>query len=403
MPKNSSILLRCEIRRAAAASAEAVQDRLRRPPGGPAVAVGVVTSGHLAVLRLIFQQLADGSHDSFPVRAHQQRGLRIERLRPLRPGAEHQHRRLQGGRLFLDAAGVGEDQAGALHVVDEGKVALRLQQEYPVDIAEDVERRLLDVRVEVHGEDDVGVGEGGDDVAQRLAYIAEGLAEVFAAVGLDQQHTAAGRQLARRGVGPRLFAGYQQRVHHGVSGDEDFFRGDVLAQQVVAGAGRGREGQLGEVVDEAAVHLLGEGVVGVAGSQAGLDVSHRDAGVVGGERGGERGGGVAVDEGHVEALGREGRLQPPDRLRGHRRERLPGLHYFEVFVGREVEDFQHLVEHGAVLAGDDEAVVELLSALELQHHGGHLDRLGPGAEYAADFNLFHLLEPLSEEKVGSRQ
>src|SRR5690606_40207224 len=64
--------------------------------------------------------------------------------------------------------------------------------------------------------------------------------------------------------------------------------------QVALGLDGGGTAQVGEVVDEDAVVLLGHGAV--AAAQPGLEVGQGDLVGVGGQRAGQGGGGVALDQ-----------------------------------------------------------------------------------------------------------
>ena len=128
--------------------------------------------------------------------------------------------------------------------------------------------------------------------------------------------------------------------------------------------------QAGHLTDEAPVGLLGEGRGDVAGAQAGLDVEDRDLVVEGRERCGEGGGGVALDHDGVGAVGLDG---PPHSLQGavgDLGEGLPRRVDVEVVIGHDAEELVDLVEHLAVLSGDDDDRVETLVVA----HGGHQRR-----------------------------
>ena len=93
-----------------------------------------------------------------------------------------------------------------------------------------------------------------------------------------------------------------------------------------------------------------------------------------------RGGGVAVDQhavglGLVEQAGQAGQDGGGDVGQG-----LAGLHDGEVVVGHDPEQVQHLIQHGAVLAGDADEVFNAGSAVERADDRGHLDRFGPGTD-----------------------
>ena len=56
------------------------------------------------------------------------------------------------------------------------------------------------------------------------------------------------------------------------------------------------------------------------------------------------------------------------------------VHQVEIDVGHDARDFQDLVEHLAVLAGDGYDTVKELRLVQCGNDRGHLDGLGPSAE-----------------------
>ena len=91
----------------------------------------------------------------------------------------------------------------------------------------------------------------------------------------------------------------EQRVDHGVAGDDDVGRVDAVREQVAPREGCRREVQRGELRGEPAVHLLRERVVAVVGAQARLDVEDRHLLVERGQAGDERRGRVALHHDRV--------------------------------------------------------------------------------------------------------
>jgi hypothetical protein len=132
-----------------------------------------------------------------------------------------------------------------------------------------------------------------------------------------------------------------------------------------------------QLADEAPVGLLREGRGDVARPQSGLDVENRLLVVEGRQGGGEGRRRVALDGDRI-------RGEPPDRLVGslegprrHLGERLPGLVDVEVQIGLDVEEGMDLIEHFAMLPGDNDAGVESGILCEGLHERRHLDGLGP--------------------------
>jgi hypothetical protein len=125
----------------------------------------------------------------------------------------------------------------------------------------------------------------------------------------------AGLQHRRALARPR---GQQLRdVHHHVAHDHDLAR-DVLVAQVAGRRGRRAQQQVGGVVGEHAVELLGHRAVERAHPR--LHMGDRDPHLRRGQRAGQRRVRVAVDEHHVGALGRQQRRQ-----RGQHAARLLGV------------------------------------------------------------------------------
>ncbi|EEF93743.1 hypothetical protein CATMIT_01622, partial [Catenibacterium mitsuokai DSM 15897] len=103
---------------------------------GQAVAVGVVGEAHRFVGGAVAQQTADALADQLAVGTDQAHRAGGHRFRPLGGVAHHQHRLAQRRRFFLDAAGVGEDDVGAVHQVHERQVVQRLDQMHVGDSAQ---------------------------------------------------------------------------------------------------------------------------------------------------------------------------------------------------------------------------------------------------------------------------
>ena len=130
------------------------------------------------------------------------------------------------------------------------------------------------------------------------------------------------------------------------------------------------------------VHLFGERLISITGAQTCLDVSRGDSLQVGGKGGGKSGHGVALHQQDVGANLTQQRGKTLEDTRGHVRGRLTRGHEIEVVVGFEVEDGEHLVEHGPVLGRDADQALELLGALKSLDDRSHLDRLRAGPEDA---------------------
>ena len=90
-----------------------------------AVAVGVVGEAHGGVGGRVIKQTACPRDQPLGVGADQLNRAGCHRLRPLGGVAGDQHRLAERGRLLLHAAGIGDDQRGAPHQLNEGQIVER--------------------------------------------------------------------------------------------------------------------------------------------------------------------------------------------------------------------------------------------------------------------------------------
>jgi hypothetical protein len=175
-----------------------------------------------------------------------------------------------------------------------------------------------------------------------------------------------------------------KRVDHRVADEVHPGLGDPLGPQVYDRLIGMQEEQLGELVGDDPVDLLGHGAVEAA--QAGLDVGDRDAHL---DRGQHRRQGrvdVARDEDEVGLLGLQHRLQPL-----HRPRRLrcmgPRAHLQHVVRGRHPELLEEDLRHQpvVVLAGVDDRVAALGQAgAQGGDHRRRLDEVRPGPDHVED-------------------
>ena len=116
----------------------------------------------------------------------------------------------------------------------------------------------------------------------------------------------------------------------------------------------------GEHRNTSAVGLFGKGIVNIMASQTGLDVTHRNFGVIGRERGSEGSCCITLYEHHV---GLETPTGIFDRIKyadGKRVERLVGTHHVKVEVGLDLEKLESVVQHCPMLSGMYYRSVELI-------------------------------------------
>ncbi len=89
---------------------------------------GFDAAGHGGMGGRVAQEPAGLADDPCPARADQSHHARLDALGPLRRIAHDQHRHAQTRRLFLDAAGIRQDQRRTLHQLHEREVIQRLDQ-----------------------------------------------------------------------------------------------------------------------------------------------------------------------------------------------------------------------------------------------------------------------------------
>ncbi len=132
----------------------------------------------------------------------------------------------------------------------------------------------------------------------------EGVAGIHVGRPVQGEHAIAARREpeAIDHVGGSV-QGVVQRVDHHVADEDDALRGNSLGVQVGLGIVRRDQQQIGELVGEDAVDLLGHGPV--AGAQAGFDVGDGDAELGGCEGRGQGAGDVADDDEELGAVAGE--------------------------------------------------------------------------------------------------
>lgn len=360
-----------------------VRDAFARMP----ITIGVRCMAHGLVLGLIAEQSAELAVDDVLLGADELQRAGGHALGALGGVAHDEYRFAQARGLLLDAARVGEDDVARGHEVVEVENLERVDDMQPVEAVKLLVRRLADERVHVDGVDRLGVGVLLHHAADGAKHAVHGLAQVLATVRRDEDEAGALRPL-ELGVGIAIANGGAKGVDSRVAGDPDLRLRLALVQKVLLAGLSGGEIVLAHDVDRLTVELLRPGAEDVVRAQARLYVAHRDLQVEARECSGEAGRGVAVDQDDVGLLVLEDRLELEQYVARHVEQRLARLHDRQVVVGRHVEDAQHLVEHLAVLAGNGDDGLELISArLQLVDERAHLDCLRAGAEDEHDF--FH--------------
>lgn len=280
---------------------------------------------HRLILGLIAEQAAELTVDEVLLGAHELQRTCRHALRTLGGVAHDEHGLAQARGLFLDAAGVGEDEVARRHEVVEVENLERVDDVQAVEAVELLVGGLADERVHVDRVDRLGVRVLLHHAADGAEHPVHGLSQVLAAVRRDEDEAGALGPV-ELGVGVALAHGGAQGVDAGVAGDPDLGLGLALAEQVLLAGLRGGEVVLAHDVDGLAVEFLRPGAVDVVRSQARLYMAHRDLQVEARERSGEAGRGVAVDQDDVGLLVLEDRLELEQHVARHVEQRLARLH-----------------------------------------------------------------------------
>ena len=134
--------------------------------------------------------------------------------------------------------------------------------------------------------------------------------------------------LERNAVEPRVshLEGFReklvQRIDDGVAGDDDPFRGDVLASQFIPRERRRREVEGGEHGGQATIHFFREGIARIVAAQAGFDVADRDVAMKRRHRRCADGRGVTLDHQQIGLHLAQGRIHRRQYARGEFGQRL---------------------------------------------------------------------------------
>ena len=175
-----------------------------------------------------------------------------------------------------------------------------------------------------------------------------------------------------------------KRVDHCVAGHVDRCRGDLLAPERLGRGFRRRQMEVCDRADEAAIDLLGPGMVDVAAAQAGLDVRYGNSAVARRHGACERGGGVPLDNDPIWALCIHHARKTFEQASEQLVQCLSGLHQIQVMVRHHARDRQHLIQHPAMLSADADAGDDARVTLECMDQRKQLDGFGPSAEDGQD-------------------
>ncbi len=304
----------------------------------------------------------------------------LDRLRPLGVLPEGDAGHPEDAGLLLDAAGVGQDEAG---------IGLELQEfEEPngVHDGDPVQRNpeLLDhlPGTRVHREDNgervfaVDRPKPRDDVLQGI-----GVVDVLLPVGGDEEVALRLQPKCFENVCPPLrdLPVLEDGVNDGVAGYADLAPLDPLILEVAPCGLRGGEEIVGDVVRNHPVDLFGHRPV--EAPEASLDVADPDMELCGSKGPGHDGVGVPLDEDDLRLLLDENLLDAGQDLSGLLGmssgpdvEVVLRLRKFEILEERPV----HLV--GVVLPRVEDEVVEV-SCFAFPDDRGHLDDLRPRSKH----------------------
>ena len=224
-------------------------------------------------------------------RADERGAARLDGFRTLGFVTEHEQRHSERRRLFLETAGIGQHHPGVDQGLLHGEVIERCGQLHVRAALKNGINRRLDHRVEMHGKEHVHFRVRRRHVGDRLADLFDLVSPAFPAVHGDEQ-VAAALDLA---ADTFVVAAPLLRVHRGVTGDPDVFRGDPFAEEGRVRPLCRRKMEARQPADHLPEALFRKWSLEVVGSQAGFDVGHGDTIVESGQRPLERAFGVALD------------------------------------------------------------------------------------------------------------
>ena len=181
-------------------------------------------------------------------------------------------------------------------------------------------------------------------------------------------------------AGPRP----KQRIHDGISRHRAGLVVDGFAEEVLAGLFRRAKIPAHQGGGQAAVHLLRERRAHIVGAQPSFHMPDRDVRI-------ERGQGrtqdrrrVALHQDRVGAGHSNPGVDGREDAGGEVSQALARLHEVQVDIGAEAKDRQGLIQHLAMLGGDNEHGANGLRLQQLKIERSHLDAFGTGADNQGD-------------------
>ena len=329
-----------------------------------------------------------GSREHLPGRCQDLLGPRpgqnirphLDRLRPLGILPEGDAGHAQDTRLLLDAAGVGQDEAGVGLKLEKFEEPDRVHGGYPIERNPELLDHLPGAGV--HREDDgervlpVDRLKPRDDAPEGI-----GVVDVLLPVGGDEEVALRLQSKVLEDVCPPLrdLTVLEDRVDDGVPGHRDLVLLDALLLEVLPCGLRGGKEVVRDVIRDHPVDLLGHRPV--KAPEAGLDMADADVEFCGRKSPGHDGVGVALDEDDVGFLLHEDLLDAGQDLSG-----LPGMGSgtdIEVVLRLgQVKVLEERPVHvvGVVLPGVEDEVIEV-PCFAFPDDRGHLDDLRSGSKY----------------------
>ncbi|OQB85485.1 MAG: hypothetical protein BWX85_00767 [Chloroflexi bacterium ADurb.Bin120] len=220
------------------------------------------------------------------------------------------------------------------------------------------------------------------------ANIQNGLTEVFPAVcshqhqaALSSGHAGLVKQLIhlRRGW---LLADDLQGVNDRVAGDFDDLIRDALSQEVLAIVFCWGKVQVCHHTSDAAVHLFGEGLPFIVGSQPGFNVTHPDLAIIPENRCCHDRRGIPLDQQPIGTDLKQHRVQMGEDASGQLGKCLVVIHQIQVDIRDDVKCLQDLVEHFAVLGSDAHRDINVIWMFPQGfNHRRHFNSFRAGAKY----------------------
>ena len=299
----------------------------------------------------IRQKFIGSGIDIVSISADKFQGAGLNSLRAFGCIAQNENRFAERRGFFLDAATIRHDEIGALHEVMKVQNIKWSDKADTVIIAEDFLRDGLDFRVKVDRVNNFDVVVRFDKAAHSGKHLAHRLAEVFAAVRGDENEAIVTDPIESLVMIVLVDGGFQS-VDSGVAGDEDFLVFVEIFFEMFGANFGGSKKIFGDTVDDLAVDFFRKWRMDVISAEAGFDMADRNLLISGSESASHSGRRVAMNKHDVGPLFNKNFLDAGQSGGGDMRKGLVRAHDVKVVVGSDVENFENLVEHVAMLSRD---------------------------------------------------